>query len=47
MTTIQAHLDDCLNCTHQRIHHDDSSGKCLIGVMIGRQCICEGFEKKK
>ena len=46
MTTIQAHLDQCSNCEHQRIHHDDSSDKCLIGVTYGRQCPCEGFIKK-
>ena len=47
------HLDDCANCTdewgfpHQRMHHSDKTGECMIGIMLDRQCPCIGFARKE
>jgi hypothetical protein len=47
------HLEDCANCTdeygypHQRMHHSNIDGHCMIGEMLGHPCICIGFQRKE
>jgi hypothetical protein len=49
---IPKDLQDCANCVgddgfpHQRAYHDEKTGLCMKGMMLGKQCPCIGFAIK-
>ena len=51
--TPMHHLLDCKNCgdefgyPHQKMHHSDKDGHCMLGESMGKPCQCIGFEVKE